>query len=120
MNVSEHLANERTFLAFFRTALALASFGITINRFALYLAQQKVNLGAPNVLATLVGAENAGIGMVILGGLLMAFALRRYLLVSEEIEKGIYVPKKTFAVVLTVLVLIGSGAALAWLFSRSS
>jgi putative membrane protein len=120
MNISQHLANERTFLAFLRTAISLASFGITINRFALYLAQQKVNLATPNALAALVGAENTGIAMVILGGLLMIFAAQRFFRVSDEIDKGVYVPKKAFAVAITAMVLLGSGAALAWLFSRTS
>ncbi len=40
-NISQHLAAERTFLAFFRTAISLISFGITINRFALYFCNRK-------------------------------------------------------------------------------
>ena len=41
-HLSEHLANERTYLAYLRTAISLISFGITINRFSIYLVQSKL------------------------------------------------------------------------------
>jgi hypothetical protein len=34
--VGDHLANERTYLAWLRTALSISAFGIAINRFSLY------------------------------------------------------------------------------------
>jgi putative membrane protein len=43
LHVSEHLANERTHLAYIRTAVSVIGLGIAINRFSLYLVQsQKV------------------------------------------------------------------------------
>src|SRR6516165_661830 len=40
--VTDHLANERTYLAFLRTSVGLISFGITINRFSLFLLQTQI------------------------------------------------------------------------------
>ena len=47
--VTNHLANERTFLAYLRTAVSLMSFGIAINRFSFFLQQAKT---APGVLVS--------------------------------------------------------------------
>ena len=38
-HVSEHLANERTILAWIRTAIAVMTLGIAINRFSLFLVE---------------------------------------------------------------------------------
>ena len=38
-HVSEHLANERTILAWVRTAIAVMTLGIAINRFSLFLIE---------------------------------------------------------------------------------
>ena len=38
-HVSEHLANERTILAWIRTAIAVMTLGVGINRFSLFLVE---------------------------------------------------------------------------------
>src|ERR1700722_5236311 len=38
-NYSDHAANERTFLAWLRTGLAVAAFGFVVQRFNLFLAE---------------------------------------------------------------------------------
>ena len=38
-HVSEHLANERTILAWVRTAIAIITLGIALNRFSLFLVE---------------------------------------------------------------------------------
>ena len=38
-HVTDHLANERTFLAWIRTAIAVMTLGVAINRFALFLME---------------------------------------------------------------------------------
>jgi len=39
-HVAEHLANERTILAWIRTAIAVMTLGVGINRFSLFLSSQ--------------------------------------------------------------------------------
>ncbi len=39
LHVTDHLANERTFLAWIRTAIAVMTLGVAINRFALFLME---------------------------------------------------------------------------------
>jgi putative membrane protein len=116
-HVSEHLANERTYLAFLRTTVSLVSFGITINRFSLFILEQKGSAVRPPGYAGLVGAENAGILMVIAGAALMVFAAIQFVSTNRDIERNTYAPRITFAIVIAVVVLIACAGSL-WLFSR--
>jgi putative membrane protein len=115
-HVSEHLANERTYLAFLRTTVSLVSFGITINRFSLFIAEQRGPARPPDY-AGLVGAENAGILMVIAGAALMVFAAIQFVSTNKDIESDTFVPRTTFAIVIAFVVLAACGGSL-WLFSR--
>ena len=58
MNVRDHLANERTFLAWVRTSIALLGFGVLIAK--LRLLGLNPNTGARS---TLLGLAFAGIGI---------------------------------------------------------
>ena len=44
-NPSDHLANERTFLAWIRTSIALMGFGFVIVKFALFIREVSIALG---------------------------------------------------------------------------
>src|SRR6516225_8620375 len=76
-HLSEHLANERTYLAYLRTAISLISFGVTINRFSLFLIQSK-QMPERALLWNMVGVGRLGIGMVVLGLLLLIWAAIHY------------------------------------------
>lgn len=115
-NLSEHLANERTYLAYLRTSISLISFGITINRFSLYLIQS--NNVPERALSRwdMVGIEKVGFGMVIFGLLLMLWAGIHFSRVSREIDRGDYKPNQLITWIITAGVLIGGGISLIWLF----
>jgi len=84
--VSDHLANERTFLAYLRTALAFIGFGFVVARFALYvrvLSAAHVAAQHQNSTSTLLGAIMivAGIGIAI-------FSAYRYVTVERALSQG--------------------------------
>jgi putative membrane protein len=114
--VREHLANERTYLAYMRTAIALVSFGITINRFSLFLLEKQLLTKAQSVL--LDNAEDLGIIMVILGMACMLWAGFAYADVSRQIETGVFRPRKRAIWIITFLVFGFSALSLYWLFQR--
>ena len=64
-HLSEHLANERTYLAYLRTSVSLMSFGFAINRFGLYLEQSREMPIRHRFSSALVGSEQLGIAMVL-------------------------------------------------------
>src|SRR6187402_322000 len=75
-NARSHMANERTHLAYLRTSLSLMSFGITLNRFSIYLREGKM---APvKVPGLLYETEIIGIGIVVVGLVVLCWALYRY------------------------------------------
>lgn len=110
-----HLANERTHLAYLRTAVSLVGFGITINRFSIYLMQEKM---APTRAGMLRDTSNAGWGMVVIGLALLAWSLYRYWAVSRDIEQGHHRKHVRVVIWTTVILLLVGGASVIWLFPR--
>ncbi|HVJ39534.1 MAG TPA: DUF202 domain-containing protein [Stenotrophomonas sp.] len=109
-----HMANERTHLAYLRTTVSLIGFGITINRFSMYLIQSD---GAPKGSRWLLrDAGNAGLGMVVLGLLLLVWSLVRYWKVSNDIERGVIVPRHRATIFFTLGLLLLGGLTALWLF----
>jgi len=115
-HLSEHLANERTYLAYLRTAISLISFGVTINRFSLFLIQSKElperALGRWN----LIGVGRVGFGMVVFGLLLLVWAAIHHSQIGRGIDQGNYRPNPLSAWIITAAVLLGGGISLIWIF----
>src|SRR5690349_3450303 len=93
-HLSEHLANERTYLAYLRTAVSLISFGITINRFSLFLIQSDKIPEHTSARFDMANMGRLGFGMVILGLVLMLWAGFHFSMVGRGIEKGTYRPSE--------------------------
>ena len=83
----DHAANERTFLAWVRTAIALMAFGFLLERFDLYLQIAVVTLGpnAPHIPANGFGRE-AGLALLLLGVAMTAIAAIRFLKTRKAID----------------------------------
>lgn len=86
--VRDHLANERTLLAWSRTSIAIVGLGFVVARFA---------LGGKSVSAL---STTFGVVLVLCGGGLLAVALRYYLRVGEAIERRDFHWSPSIAVVL--------------------
>ena len=79
--IRDHLANERTLLAWQRTALALVGLGFVVDRFAFEGSTDRTLAG------TLVG-----LGMIIAGGLTALVGVYRFVRVEREIDTDSYQP----------------------------
>jgi len=77
-NFRDHAANERTYLAWIRTAIALMAFGFVIEKFDLFLRYLTT---ATNVSIHTPGqhAEGAGLLLIAAGLVLVALATRGFL-----------------------------------------
>ena len=103
----EHQANERTFLAWLRTSVALIGFGFAIARFGLFLRQLQVAVTqreTPN--HHFFNSENLGVSLVIVGIVTIALAALRYNQVFWQIERGNYRPNRLAVWLLTAVVMI--------------
>jgi inner membrane protein YidH len=74
---TDHAANERTYLAWIRTAIAIMAFGFVIERFDLFLAYLGERHGMPWQHSHL--AEVVGLVLIALSGVMMVAATARYL-----------------------------------------
>jgi putative membrane protein len=82
---AEYLANERTFLAWIRTAIAVLSLGFALAKFSVWMHDLTKELGRP------VRGEGASVPMgeslMALGGVLAVLAAWRFLKVYAALEQ---------------------------------
>lgn len=100
--VSDHLANERTFLAWLRTGLATITFGFVIERFGLALRE----LGLKTQVVTPFSVPFSaiiGISLTLLGMVMIVVALLNFLHIRAAIDTETFHPPARFVVVLAVL-----------------
>ncbi|MGB3757995.1 MAG: DUF202 domain-containing protein [Rivularia sp. (in: cyanobacteria)] len=105
----EHLANERTFLAWLRTSISLIGFGLAIARFSLFLRQLQTTTARQTVEdISVFNSENLGLSLVIVGVIVIALAAWRYNRVFRQIERADYRPSRLFIWFLsTIIMLLG-------------
>lgn len=103
----EHQANERTFLAWLRTSVALIAFGFAITRFGLFLRQLRAVIQEqPAIGSSLVSSETLGVTLVAFGIITIALAAWRYNQVFWQIERGAYQPNRWLVWLTTGVVMI--------------
>ncbi|MDY6898972.1 MAG: DUF202 domain-containing protein [Cyanobacteriota bacterium] len=103
----EHLANERTFLAWLRTSISLIGFGLAIARFSLFLRQiQSTTAGQTVKNNSIFNSENLGLCLVIVGIIVIALAAWRYNRVFRQIERADYRPSRLFIWFLSTTVML--------------
>src|ERR1700674_3148714 len=94
--VTDHLANQRTFLAWIRTGLATITFGFVVERFGLLLRE----LGLKNTSSASTSAIHysaiIGVSLVILGVIMMIVALFSFLRIRRSIDEEKFHPQATF------------------------
>ncbi len=89
--LGDHLANERTFLAWVRTSLGVMAFGFVVERFALFLRRLALILDraglAGGAVAPKTGFSSAlGVAIIALGALLPLAAYARYRATARAID----------------------------------
>ena len=100
----DHLANERTFLAWVRTGAAIVVFGFAIGRFAIALRQLTALQGHPmhrSGLSVWMGATS-----IVLGVLLVVAGLFRYRQTRDHLEEGKFEPAGFILDLVTILTVV--------------
>lgn len=114
-HVTEHLANERTILAWIRTSIAVMTLGVAINRFSLFLME--FHRVSPAERTANHHAESVGVALVVFGMMMMCGAAWHYLHVAKTIDLDVYRPQRSIVIVTSLAVIGIGGTALIWLFS---
>ena len=96
--LQQYLANQRTFLSWVRTSIALIGLGFAIERFSIFLQQFRL-IADPDTAGNAASATAheysalVGIGMIVVGTGLIIYALKNYLDSNKTIASGRYMPK---------------------------
>ncbi|MBV8755329.1 MAG: DUF202 domain-containing protein [Hyphomicrobiales bacterium] len=83
---SDHAANERTFLAWVRTAIAVMAFGFLVEKFDLFLEIAARSAGTRAPAGGQLLANVAGLALIALGGATMVLAIVRFRKTSLAID----------------------------------
>jgi len=86
-NYSDHAANERTFLAWVRTSIAVIAFGFLVERFDLFLAYVAPVTGKTRIaLPHGEFGHVAGLTLIVLGMAMIGVATWRFARTAREID----------------------------------
>jgi putative membrane protein len=103
--VRDHLANERTLLAWQRTALGVVAIGFLVDRFALEGG------------GTTVAGSILGITLIVLGAVVSVVGAYRFMRTEREIDTQTYRPALLAHLVLTAGIVVGAVALVLFLLS---
>jgi putative membrane protein len=103
--VRDHLANERTLLAWQRTALGVVAIGFLVDRFALEGG------------GTTVAGSILGITLIVLGAVVSVVGAYRFMRTEREIDTHTYRPALLAHLLLTAGIVVGAGALVLFLLS---
>lgn len=101
---TEHLANERTFLAWVRTSIAIMSLGFVVAKFGLWMRELGAGLTPPMPSHGSGMSAPIGMGMIGLGGALVVLAAWRFHVVNRQIAAGRVRVDRGLVVLVTVLI----------------
>jgi putative membrane protein len=102
----DHLANERTLMAWSRTGIAIIALGFVVARFGLLL--RELGHQVPHNHLPLGASTALGVFIIAAGVVMMALALARFLHIGRAIEANLYRWSPALDIALAVsLLLVG-------------
>ena len=112
---SDHAANERTFLAWVRTGIAVMAFGFLVERFDLLLEIASQSLAGRTLSAyRKVTGDGVGLALILLGGAMVVLAATRFRRTAKVIDDENARPGAGARMDLALMgLLVLAGAALA-------
>lgn len=114
-NPGDHLANERTFLAWLRTSIALMGFGFVVVKFSLFIKQLSLALNEKVMLPGKGFSSAIGMVLVAMGALLALLAYIRYRRTERQLLSQSYRPGFLLSFLLTSGIVLISGLLLWYL-----
>lgn len=113
-NYSDHAANERTFLTWVRTGIAIMAFGFLVERFDIFLKVAAASLGQhPHAVTGQAFGNIAGLSLIIAGAVMIFLSTLRFRRTAKAIEniQAMAGPGTRLDIALSAM-LVALGAAL--------
>ena len=116
---SDHLANERTFLAWIRTSISVTGLGFVVARFSVWLRELAVRFGGPVRPAQTGLSLPLGVSMMGLGGILALIAAGRYRATRIAIDQDKSAADSRTIMVVTIMVLAITAGLVAYMLATA-
>lgn len=101
----EYLANERTFMAWIRTGIAIMAFGFVVAKFSLFIRQLGLVMHSDNLTIIHKGYSSyIGLAILVIGSLIIPVAYYRYKQVNHQISRGDFSESYFLPSLLTILI----------------
>ncbi|MCQ4035245.1 YidH family protein [Kaistella montana] len=104
----DHLANERTFLSWIRTAIALMGFGFVVVKFAVFLRQISAGLGGNSIPLPKTYSAEIGLVMIIFGGITAFLGYVSFEKTKRAINANHYQTNSSLLIIITVFIVLAS------------
>ncbi len=118
-NTTNHLANERTFLAWIRTSIGIMAFGFVVVKFSLFVKQLSIILGKEHIIHQKGYSAIIGIVLVAFGALISLIAYLRYKKTEREINQDSYKSSSLMISMLVVFLLLISVLLIVYLIEST-
>jgi putative membrane protein len=105
-NPSDHLANERTFLAWVRTSIGIMAFGFVVVKFTLFVKQLAFVLRTPVPAPTHGYSSVMGVFLVAFGALTGLLSFVRYKRVESQLNDNDYKHSPFLTSLLALFIII--------------
>ena len=105
-NIREHLANERTFLAWMRTSIGIMAFGFVVVKFALFVKQISMMLGKEYLIHSTGYSGIVGIILVSVGAVTAILSFIKYKQTEKQLNEGNYKYSSLLITLLTVFIFL--------------
>jgi putative membrane protein len=107
-NTNEHLANERTFLAWVRTSIGIMAFGFVVVKFSLFVKQVSMLLSKQPVTAKQGWSGIIGVSLVAAGAFCLLLSFIQFKKTARQINERNYRSGKMLTTLLTLFILVAS------------
>jgi putative membrane protein len=118
-SANDHLANERTFLAWIRTGIGIMGFGFVVVKFSLFMKQVTAVLGNQMQLHQTGDSRIIGICIVALGTCVVIFSYLSYMSTKKQLDEGRYYHSTLFVRIITIMICFVSILLLAYLMKTT-
>lgn len=118
-NISNHLANERTFLAWIRTSVGLMAFGFVVVKFSLFVRQISALIGKENLVQNRGYSAIVGIILVAVGMVTAVLSYIRYRKTKNQISQENYYHSTILLTVITAFIFLVSVLLIAYLIQST-
>jgi putative membrane protein len=102
----DHTANERTYLSWISTAIAIMAFGFVVERFDIFISYLSRMLGNDTELGHSYSADIVGVGLLFIGIFIIIMSTVRFILYKKAIASEKFLPYGSVRVIVLLAVVM--------------